>query len=36
MSADRDAAPPWTNVYGAARTILALGTLVMAFKDFDR
>lgn len=28
MSPDREAAPPWTNVYGVARTVLALGTLV--------
>lgn len=36
MSPDRDAASPWTNVYGAARTILALGTLVnLACDDVD-
>ena len=28
MRSDQDAPPPWTNVYGLARTVLALGTLV--------
>jgi antimicrobial peptide system SdpB family protein len=28
VSPDRDPIAPWTNVYGAARTLLALGTLV--------
>ncbi|MEK7283973.1 MAG: sporulation-delaying protein SdpB family protein [Acidobacteriota bacterium] len=28
MNPDRHAAPPWTNVYGVARTVLALGTLI--------
>ena len=28
MNPDRHAALPWTNVYGVARTVLALGTLI--------
>jgi len=36
MTPDRDTAPPWTNVYGAARTVLALGTLTnLASDDVD-